>query len=123
MNFSEWLHEEMRSRDWSIADLAREAGVSPGALGNVLRETRKAGADLCSGIAHALKIPPEFVFQKAGLLPEKPDRNKKIDEAIYLIEKLNESNQKDAIQYLRYRLQVQEQKGDYSTNGEPVPAE
>lgn len=67
--FEDWLEGELKARGWTIAELARRGHMKPSSLSRVLSGTRKAGPELCNAIARALRIPPEDVFRRAGLLP------------------------------------------------------
>jgi len=71
--FTNWLIEEMNKRGWSQAELARRAGISRGAVANLINGQRKPGPETCEGIARAFRYPADKVFQLAGLLPESGD--------------------------------------------------
>jgi len=110
-NFSEWLEKELEKRDMSQSELARQAGVTRAAINGVLTGARGPGIDLCNGIAQAFKLPPEEVYRAAGI-PLSPERNGDplTQEGIYILQKLEGENKKDAIRYLQLRLQVQEER-------------
>lgn len=70
--FGEWLTEELRAREMSQSDLARAAGIKgTGSISDVITGRRPCGPRMARAIARGLKIPPEEVFEIAGLLPEK----------------------------------------------------
>lgn len=69
-DFAAWINKELGVREWRQADLARTSGVDPGYLSSILNGKKNPSPDACVSIAKALRIPPEFVFRKAGLLPE-----------------------------------------------------
>ena len=71
--FSDWLLNELKSRDMSQSDLARSAGLGSGTISNIMSGNRKVGQDTLTAIARALRLPPALVFEKAGLLPGKSD--------------------------------------------------
>jgi transcriptional regulator with XRE-family HTH domain len=75
MTFTEWIEQELESREWRQANLARVMGASEGMVSMVLRGERKPGPDFCNGIAKAFGIPPEEVFRMAGLLPALPEQD------------------------------------------------
>ena len=68
--FSDWLTEVLEEKGWSYADLARKAGVTRGAIGNLVRGQRQPGPAILQAIAGALNLPPDNVYRAAGLLPE-----------------------------------------------------
>jgi len=69
MEFVDWLNTEVEKRGWTFNELARQAGLSSGAVSLVLSSQRGAGPEFCNGIARALHVPAERVFRLAGLLP------------------------------------------------------
>ena len=103
----------MKMRSWSISDLARYAGVARGSIGNILREERAPGSELCGALARALKIPPDVVYRHAGLLPPKPDMDEKSQEIIHLYQMMDEVNQNELLEYARLRLRIQEGNGKH----------
>lgn len=100
--FSAWLFEEMETRHWSQADLARESGLSRGAVGNVLRQERDPGKDFLIGIAKAFHLPIEEVFKIAGIFPQTRDDDKYSKEAAHLVGLLPDDMKQTAVKYLRY---------------------
>lgn len=83
-DFSTWLIDEMNTRGWSNSELARRANVVPSTVSMIVSRRKKPGIDFCTGIARALKTPPERVFRLAGLLPlvigDDNDRKREIEE-------------------------------------------
>ncbi len=108
--FSKWLQNEIDKRGWSQADLAREAGLSRGAVGNVLRQERDPGKEFLIGISRALHIPPEEIFRIAGFLPETRDEDPLAKEAAYLVGLLPEEQKQVVVDYIRFLLEIEEKK-------------
>ena len=103
--FTEWLNEELSKRDWSQSDLARKSGIHRGSIYNVINETRSPGAEMCLAIANAFQLPPEYVFVKAGLLPQKTvARNKAENE--YLFAKLSDEDQQEILEIMRVKIKL-----------------
>ena len=73
MIFTEWLTEELQKRNWTPARLARESGITKGAVSHVLTQTRNPGPVMCVAISKALQIPVEEVFRVAGLFDGVPE--------------------------------------------------
>jgi transcriptional regulator with XRE-family HTH domain len=72
--FSDWLLKQMEEKDWSQADLARAADLTRSTISYYLSPKSKSPDEAAlRKLAHAFKLPPEFVFEKAGLLPPKPE--------------------------------------------------
>lgn len=107
--FAEWLVNQVETRDWSYAELARRAGVSGAMVSLVVNEQKNPGSEFCSGIARALDIPPETVFRKAGLLPSQPDKSERAELALYLFDRLSLAQQQTALTIIRSLLE-QEQR-------------
>lgn len=100
--FIKWLEKELIERDLSQAKLARMAGFSRSAINGVLTGARNPGVDLCEGIARAFKLQPEYVFRKAGLLPEKPKNDDLTKEAEFLLSQMPEAKRQQAINFIRF---------------------
>lgn len=75
--FNEWLTEEMNRRNWSMEELARQAGegASRPLISLVLAGERSVTWNFCAAIAGAFKYDPVDVFKIAGLLPPEEARN------------------------------------------------
>lgn len=70
MKFNDWILSQLRARNWSQADLAREANLTRGAISKYMID-RIPDESALRKIAKAFKLSPEYVFEKAGLLPPK----------------------------------------------------
>jgi len=67
--FPEWLLSKLDELKWKQADLVRESKLDSAVVSNIINGKRKVGKVTATAIAHALQLPPELVFEKAGLLP------------------------------------------------------
>lgn len=112
---NDWLLTEMKSRNWSQADLARHAGVSRTAISDVLSGKRKMGKDLAQFVAAAFKIPIAEVYRQAGLLPPEPTENPIIKQITYLTSDLPDSEQQDILEFVKLRHRLAEERGTYET--------
>lgn len=112
--FSDWLTKELDKRKMSQAELARLANVSRAAISNLLNDTRQPGPEILLGIAKALKLPPEFVFRRAGLLPEEKNKLDEIfQEMAAILETLGDNDRDEILKFARFRLQLQDEKPPY----------
>lgn len=107
--FTDFLLEQLNTRDWSQADLAKKAGLSRAAISDVMSERRNPGVDLCTSIAEAFDLPPETVFRAAGLLPPAPEITPVMERALYYLSQLDPEDQERVMLYLevlasRYKL-------------------
>lgn len=100
--FSDWLVEQMSSRNMSQADLARASGLTRGGVSNLVNQVRNPDPETCNLLAKAFGIPPEFVYQAAGLLPEKKSEDHFAKEAEYLVQQLPTVQKAIAVNYLRF---------------------
>lgn len=101
--FAEWLSQELRSRYWTPATLANEAGTYPATITRILSGERNPGPDVCVAIANALNYPPELVFRKAGILPNTPHREPSSEtrEMMALFDQLSDADQEGFLIMLR----------------------
>lgn len=101
-SFPNWLLKELKDRDMSQSDLARLANLGSGTISNIMNGSRKVGQDTLTKIAQALRLPPELVFEKAGVLPPKTELPPKHRE---LMEKLKTASEAD-VQFVIDMLEV-----------------
>ena len=71
--FAMWLRTELEKRDWVAARLARESGITRGALSHIFSGERKPGLDLLRGVARALGLPLVDVLRAAGMVDPSQD--------------------------------------------------
>ncbi len=94
MTFTEWLLQEIQKADISFAEVARRGEISHARISQVVSAGAKPGADLCLGIARGLKIPPETVLCRAGILPSKPERTEQTEALLYFYDQLPPDQQR-----------------------------
>jgi len=110
--FVEWLESQLTSRGWKRSELARRANVTPTAISDVLNGRRSPGPELCNAIASGLKLPPEFVFRRAGLLPPAKEETEMGEVNRAMFGRLSKENQLRALEYMEF-LKISEEKGEY----------
>src|SRR5438477_2660380 len=103
---STFLNEELNKRGWSQRELARRADLSPTSISEVIAGKRGPGKRFCQAVAKALQVPPERIFQAAGII-EAPPTTALFTELINLAKSLNEQNQKKLIEYAQFLLQTE----------------
>jgi len=70
-SFSEWLLEQMESRNWSQADLAKATGLTRTAISSYINQKRtQPDPQALLAIAKALHVSPINIFKIAKLLPD-----------------------------------------------------
>lgn len=95
--FGDWVLQELNSRGWDQAELARRSGISDAHISRVVTGGRKPGADAVQRIARALRLPAEEVFRRAGLLPPRgatADDLARYDDMLSTIASLTPENQR-----------------------------
>ena len=112
-DFAEWLNTQLKIRDMSPAELSRKAGIDKGVISRALSRERKLSPDTLEAVARAFRLPLETVFRAAGLLPAEQEADALVEEGLYILQQLKGEDKEDAIRYLRMRLEVAEEKGEY----------
>lgn len=102
-NFSDWLLNELKERDMTQSDLARQANLGRGTISNIMSGTRSVGKDTLVAIAHALKLPPDLVFEKAKVFPTKSELSPIKRKLAHVAEDLPDSDIELAITLLEQR--------------------
>lgn len=99
MTFSEWLLQEAEKADLSFAEIARRGGISHARISQVI-SGESPGWEFCLGIARGLKLPPETILRRAGILPSKPNSNERGERLLHHFNRLSEADQELAIALL-----------------------
>jgi transcriptional regulator with XRE-family HTH domain len=73
--FGEWLKSEIKIRNISQKELADISGVTPAQISRAISGSRGLGTDTLLSIARALRVSPEEVFRRAGVLPPRPNQD------------------------------------------------
>lgn len=103
VNFGSWLLNALKEREMSQSELARLAGISKGTVSNLVNATAGVGQDSLKAVARALKLPADLVFEKAGVLPSKPDLSPVKRKLVHVAEGLPDSDVEIAIALLEQR--------------------
>lgn len=101
--FSDWLSAEIKNSGLNQSELARQAGISRGAVSHLVNGTRQPGPDVCLSLAKALKLPPEVVLRAAGILPPLHEPHTVAEEITrYKISELDESQLGEVLQFIEF---------------------
>lgn len=92
----------MAAREWTQADLARVSGLSRTAISNILNGKRQAGVDALTAIAGAFKIPPEELFQAAGILPREAQSTLLERRFVSLLQKMPEERRMELLRFAEF---------------------
>jgi transcriptional regulator with XRE-family HTH domain len=65
----EWLQQELQQRGWNQAELARRSRLTTAQVSRIMTGEQRPGPASGQKLAHALHVPAEEVFRRAGLLP------------------------------------------------------
>ncbi len=104
MQFSYWLQSEREIREWSQSDLARRSGLHRAVISKLETGTRPMPETLMQ-LAKAFNLPPVFVFRKAGLLPEAPSDQVRLEDWEYLLNQLPPDEQEEVRQIALMKIE------------------
>jgi transcriptional regulator with XRE-family HTH domain len=108
--FSSWLLEELDKRNMSQADLVRACRITPSQISHIVSGKRNAGTKSLTNIAQALKLPVDFIFEKAGLLPPNSELSLTKRTLIGLIKGFPDSDLRRVIAFLEERDDLQKDR-------------
>ena len=109
--FKEWLMKEMDKREWSQADLARYADLNRAVINKLLNgHSATPRPATLEAIARAFKVPVEKVYRVAGLLPEVPENEGVIEEALHHLSQIQDPKRKSAVISVIKALAEEEKK-------------
>jgi len=104
--FPQWIQEQMKSREWSQAELSRQAGLSRTAISDVISGKAGPGYHLCMSVANAFEMPPESIMRVAGLLPAKPDIDEGIEKILQEAARLPKPDQEEVLAFIRMKRKL-----------------
>ncbi len=94
-SFGSWLLQQIESKQWRQADLARASNLDSAVISNLVNGRRGPGEDTCRAIAKALGLPPEEVFRAAGLLPPKPETDEQTERLLHLYNQMTDDEREE----------------------------
>jgi len=109
--FKDWLLIELGNRGWSQADLARSARINRAVINKLLNGQSSPSPSTLEAIARAFKLPVESVYRIAGLLPNIPEAESFIEQAMHLVGQIK-SPQRQATALLLIKALVSEEEQD-----------
>lgn len=92
-NLSSWLAEEIKTRGWSIRELARRMDTSHTTVADVISGQRQPTWDFCAKIAKVFGEPPERILRLAGLLPAEPEPDQTENQLLAIFRQLSPQEQ------------------------------
>ena len=103
--FAEWLKEELKKRGWLAAQLARESGVTRGALSHIFSQERAPGLDMLKGISRAFGLPLMDVMKAAGVFdPSENPADVSLEEWVSVFRDADEETRKKLLADARKQL-------------------
>lgn len=104
--FSDWLLEQLNEKKWSQADLARASGLTRATISYYLGpKSKKPDESAVRKIAKAFNLPIDLVYEKAGILPPKPELSPIKRVLLHLAEGLPDSDLEMVISLLEQRTE------------------
>ena len=100
-DFFSWINNQIESKGWNYAELARRTGYSRSAISMTLNGQTKLTWDFCDKLAEAFDLPAEEVFRRAGLLRPSPDPAG-LQELVELAKGLEPTERAELTNFARY---------------------
>ena len=107
----DWLLIELRNRGWSQADLARSADLNRSVINKLLNGQSSPSPLTLEAIARAFNLTVESVYRIAGLLPNIPEAESFIEQAMHLIGRIK-NPQRQTTAFLLIKALVSEEEQD-----------
>jgi transcriptional regulator with XRE-family HTH domain len=108
MKFNDWILEQLSKKNWSQADLARQSGLTRGAVSNYING-RIPNDEGLQKIAKAFDVPVDFVYEKAGILAPKNELSTVKRSLLHLAENMPDSDVELALALLEKRAEYYKQ--------------
>jgi transcriptional regulator with XRE-family HTH domain len=110
IDFPQWLHKELKKRDWSQVDLSRKTGISTTQVARILSGERGFGVEALVAISTALNVSPVTVLRIAGLLPPGPDDKINFEDWKYLLEKMTPEERDEIWRFSQMKIELRQEK-------------
>jgi transcriptional regulator with XRE-family HTH domain len=117
--FSSWLLEELDKRNMSQSDLARACDITTAQISRIVSGERNVGTKSLTKFAQAFKLPLDYVFEQAGLLPPGSELSRTQRTLINFAKDLPDSDLELAIVLLE-QLESRKDKKDMKTFGAQI---
>lgn len=123
--FVDWVYDQMKQRGWGLMDLHRASGLDAGGLSNLLAGKRNPGLKTCKALARAFNLSPEVVLQVAGELGHRSTQSDDayIVEIKSLYDKFNPQNKREAVEFFRMLMKLQDEQRKVNAKPDAVPPE
>jgi transcriptional regulator with XRE-family HTH domain len=108
--FSDWLEEEMNTRSWSRAELARRSGISAPQITRLLNREQNPGRESIEAIANALHLPIETVYRAAGIIRTRPNEDEEWEVWKGLLRQLTQEERERYYRQMQTELEYQKQQ-------------
>ena len=107
MTFNDWLRQKITESGLSHSEIARRGGTSHSRISQVLTGD-KPGSAFCVAIARAFNLPPEYVLEKAGIVPLSQTINDDttLIELMAVAKKLTPEKRQDVLKYALFRYRI-----------------
>jgi len=96
-DFGDWLAQSLKDNGWSMSELGRRCGVTHTTISRIINGERKPSDQLYDRLARALRVTPEGIRRRAGILPPSPPKTIRLSEPLRLFASLTESEQESML--------------------------
>src|SRR5688572_3256147 len=107
--FIDWLNQQMKSRNWSVRETAKKAGISHTPISHAINGERPS-YKTCIALADAFKTPRETVVRLAGHLPTPASWTEELTEWNELYKKLSKEDRLEMLQIGKLKTEKSEKR-------------
>lgn len=107
-SLNQWITKKLKEKGWRQSELARQAGLDPSFISNVLSGKREPGAKFYLGMAKAFDIPITAIerLDKYGVEPDDLEADISLSEMIEISRQMTPQQRREALKYLLYLLRT-----------------
>lgn len=101
-----WINEQIKTRGWSISELARRGDLNQSYVSAILNKKQNPGARFYQGVARALGVTLESIerLERDGTIPQSRLDDPAYRDLMELAQKLTDEDLLDVLDYATYRL-------------------
>lgn len=120
-DFSDWLQSTLDSKNMKPVQLARKANIDPGVISRILSRERRPSPETLEAIAHALQMPVDLIFEKAGILPPKTELTPNKRELMEKLKTADDATVKMVIEILEAAVRNKQREIPNNINPKTTP--
>lgn len=109
-DFGPWLKSEIKRLRLTQSEFAQRIGIEQPYLSRIISGDRNASIEILANISLVTKKPIDFILQKYGVMPERPENDQVTQEINYALQMLDREDVDEVLEIIRMKLEKKNNK-------------